>query len=419
MRIRLIILVLFGLVGLDFHAQDINYIKEQASILADGSMKGRGYVDNGLMKAARHISEEFDRVGLKPFVSDYFQAFEHQVNTFPRKACVSVNGDPLIPGEDFILDPSCPSIRGSYTAKLVTGERLEELSSPDEFKKDCPECLLVLEMSEIVDKEVLMKGRSISQMFSSSVPVAWVGSGGLVWGVSSRQSAQPIIEVLPGRIDDGAKVKLKIDSKLQSRFSSQNVIGFVEGTQHPDSFIVFTAHYDHLGMMGKKACFFGANDNASGTAYVMSLAQYYLDNPSKYSVAFMAFAGEEAGLVGSQHYVQNPLFPLEKIKFLINLDLMGSGVEGITVVNAKENKAQVDLIMEINEEYELLPLIKKRGQSANSDHYHFAESGVPAVFIYAMGGSKAYHDIYDIKENLTFEEYPDIFRLLTSLVEQL
>src|SRR4030095_9120627 len=108
-----------------------------------------------------------------------------------------------------------------------------------------------------------------------------------------------------------------------------NVLGMVPGTLYPDSFIVFTAHYDHLGRMGKKALFPGANDNASGSAMIIDLARYYAQpaNRPKCSLLFIAFAGEEAGLIGSRYYTENPILPLEQIKFLINLDLMGNGEE--------------------------------------------------------------------------------------------
>jgi hypothetical protein len=97
------------------------------------------------------------------------------------------------------------------------------------------------------------------------------------------------------------------------------------------------------------------------------------------------------------------------------MDLMGSGVDGIMVVNGKENPEVMEILQMENEVNEYLPKVGERGQAANSDHYYFAEAGVPAVFIYALGGSSAYHDIFDVYENLTFEEYPDIYRLLMHL----
>jgi len=128
----------------------------------------------------------------------------------------------------------------------------------------------------------------------------------------------------------------------------------------------------------------------------------------------MAFAGEEAGLIGSHHYVDHPVFPLEKIKFLTNVDIMGSGEEDITVVNATLFPEQFKALTEINQKDELLVKVASRGPAANSDHYFFTQAGVPAFFIYTMGTNKHYHDVYDTYEELSFNEFSDIQRLLIS-----
>ena len=86
------------------------------------------------------------------------------------------------------------------------------------------------------------------------------------------------------------------------------MLGYVEGSHFPDSFILFSAHYDHLGHMGKNIFIAGANDNASGTSMLLNLAAHYAkpENKPKYSVMFIAFGAEEAGLIGSKFYVQHP-----------------------------------------------------------------------------------------------------------------
>jgi Zn-dependent M28 family amino/carboxypeptidase len=114
-----------------------------------------------------------------------------------------------------------------------------------------------------------------------------------------------------------------------------------------DTFIVLTAHLDHLGTMGKNVFFPGAHDNASGCAMVLNLAKYYSMRKCKphYGLVFMFFSGEELGLLGSRFYTEHPLFPLSKIKFLINLDLMGSGDEGVQIVNSTIYKKQYNIIL--------------------------------------------------------------------------
>jgi Zn-dependent M28 family amino/carboxypeptidase len=150
---------------------------------------------------------------------------------------------------------------------------------------------------------------------------------------------------------------------------------------------------------------------------LLSMAKYYSENPNDYNLVFIAFAGEEIGLVGSHYFVEHPTIPLSKINFLINLDIMGSGEEGITVVNATKFENEFNQLVKINEENQLLTQVKKRGPAANSDHYWFSEKGVPSFFIYTQGPNKHYHDIFDTYEELSFKEYEDIKSLLIKFVQ--
>jgi Zn-dependent M28 family amino/carboxypeptidase len=153
---------------------------------------------------------------------------------------------------------------------------------------------------------------------------------------------------------------------------------------------------------------------------MLNLAYHYTHKvvPKK-TIVFMAFGAEEAGIIGSKHYTQNPLFPLEHINFLINVDIMGTGEEGIQVVNGTEFKNQFNKLSEINSKNNYLKQVKIRGKAANSDHYWFAEKGVPAIFIYTLGGIKAYHDVYDVSKTLPLTKFEDCFRLLTDFVNEL
>ncbi|WP_235207325.1 M28 family metallopeptidase [Pedobacter sp. V48] len=175
--------------------------------------------------------------------------------------------------------------------------------------------------------------------------------------------------------------------------------------------MVITAHYDHLGGMGNKTYFPGANDNASGISFLLSLAKYYAANPQPYTMAFICFAGEEAGLLGSKYFTEHSLLALQKIRFLINVDMVGTGETGITVVNATIHQKEFSLLNQLNDKNKYLKKINSRGKAANSDHYFFTEKNVPAFFIYTTGGINAYHDIYDRPKTLPLTEYQDLFRL--------
>ena len=88
------------------------------------------------------------------------------------------------------------------------------------------------------------------------------------------------------------------------RIRSQNVICQVRGTEQPDSVVIVSAHYDHLGMQGDSR-FPGANDNASGTSMLLSMVEYFVRKPQAYTMVFIAFGAEETGLIGSNYYVNN------------------------------------------------------------------------------------------------------------------
>ena len=213
--------------------------------------------------------------------------------------------------------------------------------------------------------------------------------------------------------------KINIENKFINNFKTANICAMAQGTLKPDSFIFLTAHYDHLGGMGTDTYFPGANDNASGVTLLLSLAKYYASHPAAYSIGFILFAGEEAGLVGSKYYTENPIVPLKNIRFLINTDLAGTGDEGITVVNATEFPNEFALMNKINDENKYLVKINARGKASISDHYFFTEKGVPSFFFYTLGGIKAYHDVFDKASTLPLNEQADLFNLLTKFIQAL
>lgn len=134
-------------------------------------------------------------------------------------------------------------------------------------------------------------------------------------------------------------------------------------------------------------------------------------------MVFIAFGGEEVGLIGSQFFVQYPLISLNKIRFLINMDIMGTGEEGIKVVNATEYKSDFDRLVKLNDEFHLLKSVQPRGKAANSDHYPFSEKGIRCFFIYTLGGISAYHDVYDRAETLPLTKFNDLEKLLKLYID--
>ncbi|TNF31968.1 MAG: M28 family peptidase [Bacteroidetes bacterium] len=420
MKIRLVFFLVF--LGVEALAQDIGYAKEVLQELCSDEMAGRGYVEDGDNAAAYYIEQEFKQHNLYAWNYNYYQPFSFPVNTFPGKVSVEVDGVTLEAGSMFIVEADAPSIKGKFDLQVVNelpeiapSGRVIDSTTTYKGVVVVPDSLLSKLPPPI--RTSVLKGMKKS----GAKAIVRIADEKLTWSVSKQQAPIAQITVLKEHWPKDAKqISFNIEANLEKRHRTQNVVAFVEGTEFPDSFLVFTAHYDHLGKMGKDVIFRGANDNASGISMLLNLAKYYgmPENQPKYSIAFIAFAGEELGLEGSFHYVQKPVFPLSSIRFLVNLDIMGTGDDGITVVNGSVHEEEFAWLTELNAENQYLVQIKKRGKAAISDHYPFSEAGVPCFYMYTMGGIQAYHDVYDVPETLPLTEFEDIFRLLTHFVEK-
>lgn len=362
-------------------SQDISFARKIVDTLTSSYFWGRGYTNDGMKKAADFLDGQFKSYGLLPLNKNSFlQEFSYPVNIFPGKMEVAINGKQLVPGKDFIVAPEAHGLKAHGN--------LEEKDSAD-----------------FVD----IKDRFIIHLADK-----------LTWSVSPEVADYTEIEVDKKSLDKNPEqFTINIENKLINNFKAANICGYVKGTEKPDSFIFITAHYDHLGGMGKDTYFPGANDNASGVSLLLNLAHYYTSHPQKYSIGFICFAGEEAGLLGSKYFTENPLIPLKHIRFLTNTDLAGTGEEGITVVNATEFPKEFGYMNAVNDKDKLLVKIYSRGKAANSDHYFFTEKGVPAFFFYTMGGIKAYHDVFDRSETLPLNEQENLFKLLVGFNQKL
>lgn len=416
-KLRVVVLLLIG-TYLGFGQQEFGL--EVTKELCSEKYHGRGYVNDGHQKAADFIQSKFEEFGLEPIGGDFQQPFSFDVNTFPEFVEVSIGGEPLLAGDDFVIDANSGSYAGNLEPVFIRSDddffKFEYGNESREGK------VLVIKDIETKDIDTNQMLRDWKYKGSQIAPVIFLTDKKFTWTVGRMELDFPIIEIRDSlfgdQVQEGKKVDINIQNEFVKQLESQNVIGKIEGKRKKKT-LVFSAHYDHLGRMGNAAYFPGANDNASGVAMMLYLAKYYSEHKPKYNMAFMAFGGEEVGLLGSRHYVQNPLFPLEEIRFLTNLDILGTGEEGITVVNGAVYTKQFKKLTKLNAKYDYLKKIKMRGKAANSDHYFFSEAGVPSIFIYTMGGVSYYHDIYDKAETLPLNEFDDLAKLLIEFSRKL
>ncbi len=419
----LLALLLMLTVTVPVKAQDVvRHAQQVVDTLCDPVMHGRGYVNKGTHKAANYIKSRFKTYGLRPFryrgQRQYEQAFRFEVNVFPGAMELQMDGRNLEPGKGFLVDPASGGTKtqrfmGAITLKprfFASEEAFDSLA-----KQDLSNKAIIIDKDTFRHYKDSANYQAIRKNKMDAGALVYLRSGDLSWGTSTSALSYPVLMVKKSAAPPQPQmVQLDIDQKYRTFQSTQNVIGYIEGKQKPDEYLVFTAHYDHLGRMGEATYFPGANDNASGVAMMLSLARYFSrpGNQPERSIAFIAFTGEEAGLLGSRHYTQNPFFPLDDITFLLNLDLFGSGEKGMMAVNGRLHERAFQRLKEMNQRYRYLPQIKARGRAANSDHYFFSQKGVPAFFCYLMADYPHYHDPQDKAGNLPYTNFREAFRLL-------
>lgn len=406
--------------------------RKDVEILTSDAFSGRGYQRDGHTLAATWIEQRMDSLGLRPLdqptKSDHphFQPFFFPVH-LPEDINLQAAGCDWKIGRDYIVSTESGSGKLDMAKLRMVGHGM-----PENFKKSVKGCVVVIEEglpAEIASdpekkekyKQWAGDGAKIQLAVNAGASAVIILKQKLTASFCHEAGKLPVFLMLKESwCTKAKKVSLSVNMKAIV-IESQNVIGWIKGSQYPDSTIILSAHYDHLGMQGE-AIFPGANDNASGIATLLALAAHYAkrEHRPKYNIAFIAFGGEEVGLIGSRYYVnESPWWPLRQTKFVLNLDLMGNGDEGITAVAATDFPKEYDLLVALNDSLKATPLVKRRSNAPNSDHYFFVEKGVHGFFIYTMGGPPHYHDVNDIAENLVFSRFDELQNLIKAFLNQL
>tara|TARA_Y100000768_G_scaffold379266_1_gene354743 strand:- start:2209 stop:3447 length:1239 start_codon:yes stop_codon:yes gene_type:complete len=399
------------LFSFEIQSQTLNFSK-YVDTLCSNYFMGRGYVNDGHLKTANFLEEKFKEINLEPLSNDRFtQDFYINVNTFPDTVELKLDGKSLIPGKDFIISPQSRGLKDAFNVVKVDLNNWQSILTNSKVHN---QSIVSFNVSKILDRDTISMYKELRNILNKSFPVLWISSEKLQWSVADYVSNFPMIKIASKSVNNEfSRAQINIENKFQKGLKTQNVIGMVNGRKKKS--IIISAHYDHLGMMGQVK-FPGANDNASGVSLLLNLASYYSINPHKYNIIFICFGGEEAGLKGSKYFTDHPLLDLKKVSFLINLDIVGTGEEGIAIVNALEENKAVKKIGKINTRSNYFNKIKIRGQSPNSDHYWFSHHQVPSIFIYTMGGIQAYHDPLDKSGTLPLNKIEDLYHLIIDFV---
>jgi hypothetical protein len=222
----------------------------------------------------------------------------------------------------------------------------------------------------------------------------------------------------------GLRARLHVDV-VESEAPAYNVIGILRGSDPKlaEEFVVIGSHLDHLGTRGGNT-YPGADDDASGSVGVMAIARAFAKNPQKprRSILFVAFCGEELGLIGSDYFTKHPPIPLSRVAAELQMDMIGRREESEDEA-ASENANSLHLIgtEKLSEDLHALCIERNEAHAAfdlewdeegvfyRSDHYNFARHGVPIAFFFT-GFHADYHRPSDTADKIDFDKLARVAR---------
>ncbi len=459
-------------------------LKTHVYQLASETLEGRSTGSEGQKLAAAYIQEEFRKDGLTPpfrsTVDPYFQPFSLGECLW-KKQSLAAGEIAFTPGKDFLFLTDPQNVSGTFPL-VFAGFGIDDTAYSDYRGLEVQDKVVVAFSGEPKGKDgtYLLSGQkepSRKSYYASKARTAaakgakglimvsqenkkyreylkrsgdfltrpdvtypdtplnddpfviYTGkkNGALLLNTSPRLLQQSIKEteagqaVSSGRFTGTADIMASMEC---SGMSTENVIGMVLGTDLADEAVVVVAHYDHLGTNDGKI-YFGADDNASGTAAVMEIAEAFVKAAQegyqpRRTMIFLAVTAEEIGLFGSRYYSENPLVALDKTYACINIDMIGRAgtkmketpdyIGGWAYLSpalfeiTRENNAAWAPGLADRMEY-------RENARGGSDHYHFARNGIPSLF-YFTGIHKDYHQPTDTPDKILYDRMEQIVRAI-------
>jgi hypothetical protein len=403
--------------------------------LADDKLKGRRAGTEGEEMAMNYISDQFKQIGIRPKGTEgYYQAFTisegKQVNAGTH---FIINDKELIPDEDyfpFVYSPNV-SIEALPTIAMQESEMpwfinlkdvIEENAGNPHFdlknyihqqaidlKKKGATALIFYNTSE-KDDQLKFDGKEKAEM--TRIPAIYV----------TKTAAQKYFSDASASFD----MKLKIDIGEKKRIG-HNVIGYIDNSA--SATVVLGAHFDHLGYgedgnsmlrTNEHLIHNGADDNASGTAALIELARLLKNSKlTRNNYLFIAFSGEELGLFGSKHFVENPTISLSNVNYMINMDMVGrlnDSTKVLTIGGYGTSPEWSSLISTKNKKSPFVIKIDSSG-TGPSDHTSFYRKDIPVLFFFT-GLHADYHRPTDDFDKINYTGELDIVNYIYSLIEK-
>lgn len=450
--------------------------------LASDELKGRGDGSPELNRAADYIATEFRRAGLKPAGehNSYFQYFDITTGAQPGPGNrLSINGKALSQGRDFV--PIAFSSSGNVAGPLVFagyGITAPEYHYDDYAGLNVSgKIVLVLgHEPQEDDRKSVFAGANLTRhatITSKAINAKLHGAKAILIitdfnhsdeniaaaastenfadeGIAAMVvSRAPVVETLKTKGIDLAALQKTIDRDLRpqsaeysqttvdltsdivrTRKSVRNVIGALPGgdPKLKEQWVVVGAHYDHLGLGGRNSLapaltgqiHHGADDNASGTAGVIELARIAEDQPQhrRRSLLFMAFAGEEIGLLGSSWFVNHPTVPLANVDAMLNMDMIGRMVNDRLYVGGVGTSPGLKPLLESVDQRQSPKLVFSETGYGSSDHTSFNAKKIPVLFFFS-GLHTDYHKPSDTAEKINAAGAMEVLSLVYGVMDHL
>jgi Zn-dependent M28 family amino/carboxypeptidase len=401
MRLFLLTVLLF--IGFYIRAQDLSSISELEvsrieKTLAADDMQGRQVFTPGIEKAAIFITKEFREAGLKPLPgsSDFNQHFT-MVNPVSTEITGSLDGSPIDPGKivAFSADTSLTiTAKDRYQKIIIKNQKDFSAVVFKYFESD--ENVIVLVDTAFATRFARLAAFRMPQ---------FKGGGNRIFILTEK---------------DPQQYDIHINQKTRQQ-NLTNLVGMIPGKTKPDEYVIFSAHYDHLGIGKPNAAgdsiFNGANDDASGTTAVITLARYFSNiHNNERTLIFAAFTAEEIGEFGSAYFSKH-LDP-EKVVAMFNIEMIGTeskwGNNSAYITGF--DKTDMGTILQknlVNTPFKFYPDPYPEQQLfLRSDNATLAKLGVPAHTLSTskMDSEKYYHQLGDAFETLDMKNMTEIIR---------
>ena len=420
---------------------DITDLRTHLSILTADSLQGRETGSKGQKRAAAYLAKQFRSFGLSPVVTSttdtsYFQEFQLEKSEWHRIS-IQVHDSSFDNLEEIVYFSQKETLgmelrQALYVKNLEQAKQLNIAGKIIVFENGADSNAIIdFGKENDVDGYIIIMSapatfirfrRQFQNFFRPSLGFKTDDEGEKIFMVSP-DFAEFLFQDSLSNLKPGLQQEIIINAdKIIKKVKTENVLGFLPGTKRPEEVLVISCHYDHLGIINGKI-HPGADDNGSGTAAVLEIAQAFAMAKAKgqgplRSILFLAVSGEEKGLLGSKFYCdQSPVIPLENTIANLNIDMVGRidqrhkndpdylyliGSDRISMDLHKLSERVNNASVQLNLDYTYNSPEDPNRFYYRSDHYNFAKNNIPVIF-YFNGTHEDYHQATDTIEKIEFD----------------